>query len=323
MKKGLFLVIVLLVNAIPASTKNIRFEPIGKYDTCTDPDQNQLVNFLVVGDTLYYIHSFYSVHQERGWFSLWAIDTIHNRYFKLVQSDTSYPYYMTNPISPGLTCEIFFIDGIIHFPDRENYSYQCSLDGEYLGRFADFQKPDANETLAKGIVMGGKSIEFPVTLNGCLYTNRYLTSRWILFVGSDHYLIVDREEFAQVGESTSNQKYLPFPSDRISDVHFLQTTDKTRAYIFYKTSSEYKISILNMTDSIPHIELKSMTIDQPYEETSFSNCDFRYEKPQFFNHFFYRLELSYHEYTNRFIKYEILGLEGVSGLNADSWELSK
>lgn len=317
-KRIVFISWILFVGYIGALAEEIRFEKIKTYDIEADRDQNHLLNFFVSGDFLFYINYFYSMDLFSGHMAIWAIDTINDNRNIIVWFSNTYDGGV--PTTPICTGEIYLIDGMIYFPDRKNFAYQCSMDGKYIGRFPDFHAPSLNDSLSEGIVMGGKPIQFPVTLDRRIYADRFLTEKYILLIGDDHYLFVDREEFALNGENLAQKKLLPFPVDRVSDVSFIPTSSD-RVYIVYETQQEYKISILRFTDSIEDCSLDSITIGKPGESSSFYPDRTSGYKTKFFKNECYRPVYNGMHY--QIVKYRIAGLEGVSGLNVDSWELAQ
>lgn len=315
-----FIIPFLLSFSIGTVAEEFRFERIKSYDIEADRDQNHLLNFFVVGDYLFYINYFYSADLFSGVMRIWAIDTVHDMRKIIVWISNTYDGGI--PTTPLCTGEIYYIDGIVYFPDTQNFSYQCSPEGDYIGKFPNFQAPSLNDSLAKGIVLGGKPIQFPVTLGNRIYSDRFVTEKYLIFIGDDHYLLVDREELAVNGEDIVKRKLVPFPADRVADVSFIPT-DCDRSYIVYETQSEYKISLLRITDSITDCSLESIAIGKPSDSpshsflpdhssgsrTRFSGCDgYR----PVYNGMYYQL-----------LKYRIVGLEGVSAVKIGDWEFYK
>lgn len=326
-RTSLFVAMIFWGGTIGTPAENIRFERIKNYNLYTYPDQNYVENFLVVGDCAFYINGFCYAHQDWWGCIVRCLDLIEGNDRSLFNLDYMLPLYLqydvNHPISVPLTGEIYLVDGIIHFPDQENCSYQCSLDPEYLGKFPDFHKPVPNNFFFQGVSIGGKPIEFPLTLGNNTYTDMYVADSYIILVGDNHYLLADREELATNGENSTAMRYFPFPNGRFADVSFIPSKFN-QCYVVYKTKTLYKLARFRLTDSINDCRLDSIDIGQPLDlsEGSFNPMYVQYDKAQFIGTTCYRVEFVNSESMHyQMAQYRIVGLEGVSSIENGEWEL--
>ncbi|MFB3785958.1 MAG: hypothetical protein ACE15F_06265 [bacterium] len=167
------------------------------YDTGVFPDQRGIVSYRIEGDKAFYIEQFGYAHQFKFGYVLYMMD-LNNGVKKVIHQ---FYTVIDSPFIeefPHLTRDIERIENTIDFPDVENYSYQCTLQGDYLGRFPGYQPPprDSGE-----IRVAGQPFVFPTTLANETFTDMYIHDEWVIFVGKKVYGIFNKDELAEKGES--------------------------------------------------------------------------------------------------------------------------
>lgn len=300
-------------------TENIRFVQRGVYDTGFYPDQQNAESFLVVGNFAFCIGSYHYSDQFNHGCLMTVVNMAAGTWERVLS------FYTTSDAPPeynfpALTGVVVQIGDQIVCPDKENYSYQFTLDGHSLGRFPNYQPPAQTKTYPEEVLLAGKPIDLPISTTDETYRDMYFMDPYVIFVGERGYSIFKKMELAQKG-LFAERAFLQFPSDRLSDASFIPTKID-RAYIIYRTQTKYKTTVLSFAPDLTEITLQTEDMDQPPDRRDPIVYDFKYEKSIFFGKEYYRLEQWFYDYY-KIVKYQILGLEGVSALPEENWELLK
>lgn len=304
----------------PTYSQNINFVKehgfwVGNLDT------SRIGNYLVKDDWIYYFTTEGTPHSGyRYYFQIANIkDSIKNPIYLEYYSDQGFmvfhslfkigvgSYYDFAPNNRSTYQNFIIIDDILYLRDTEDYSFQFTLDGEYLGRFPYFSEthPEYADNYGDSILINDETILYPYNIFNIQYTSFHFVGNTVLLVSNDRITTVNKNDLNKNGNNAYHFDLLK------EELDFNIELDRHSVVPLINN-----LFILHERDNVFLYKIEpELTITK---QKILGNPKYIGNYAKFFYPYLYQTE-SPIQFTQILYRYKIEGLQETSSISTDLW----
>lgn len=214
-------------------------------------------------------------------------------------------YYL--PDKEKLQDRIVQINETLYLPDQNDYSYNFTLTGDYLGKFPQFSE---TENKNQNIKIDGEPIQFPLEIFKDVYTSMIQLESFVLLLNDYKYTIVNIDELNQLGKDSSHQTY---ERKIIID----RRGNKEQQILFFPMQNDYFLIEDKLFGGYRLYKVLPQNILHEYTDVIFPELT-PYNWSSMKNGVYYQVEPE-STFLIKLVQYRVSGIADDSGAPKDEW----